>query len=100
MTDYERIGEYQASSRSGAGLAITFLLIGLGAGALAALLFAPDEGKKTRRALRRKYEDALDTFAEWKESAEDLMERGSDFAESAREKAREKVEPLRRVVRR
>ncbi|HZR31179.1 MAG TPA: YtxH domain-containing protein [Terriglobales bacterium] len=100
MTDYERIGESQASSRRGAGLAITFLLIGLGAGALAALLFAPDEGKKTRRALRRKYEDALDTFAEWKESAEDLIERGSDFADSAREKARGKVEPLRRVVRR
>ena len=60
MTDYERIGEYQASSRRGAGLAITFLLIGLGAGALAALLFAPDEGKKTRAGM-----GALPACGQW-----------------------------------
>ena len=55
MAEYERMGEYQSSQHRGgaAGVAITFLLIGLGAGALVALLIAPQEGKKTRRLLRR-----------------------------------------------
>src|SRR5919108_3942577 len=41
MTDYERYGEYQPSERSVLGTGITMLLIGLGAGALPALLLAP-----------------------------------------------------------
>ena len=102
MPEYERFGEYQSSQRQGgsAGLAITFLLIGVGAGALVALMFAPQEGKKTRRVLRRKYEDAVDAFTEWKETAEDMIEKGGDWASSAREAAREKVAPFRKAVRR
>jgi gas vesicle protein len=102
MAEYERVGEYQNSQRhgGGAGLAITFLLIGVGAGALVALLFAPGEGKKTRRVLRRKYEDAVDAFTEWKETAEDMIEKGSDWASTAKETAREKVAPFRKAMRR
>ncbi|HLK32442.1 MAG TPA: YtxH domain-containing protein [Terriglobales bacterium] len=102
MAEYERFGEYQSSRRrgSGAGLVITFLLIGVGAGALTALLLAPQEGKKTRRLLRRKYEDAVDAFSEWKETAEDMLEKGGDWASSARDVAREKVAPFRKAVRR
>lgn len=97
MAEREPIGEYQSSSRrGGAGLAITFLLIGLGVGALSALLFAPHEGKKTRRILRRKYEDAVDAFAEWKETAEDMIDKGSDWASAAKEK----VAPFRKAGRR
>ena len=40
------------------GVAITFLLIGVGAGALAALLFAPKSGEQLRRDIRRRYKDA------------------------------------------
>lgn len=102
MAEYERTGEYQSSQRRGstAGLAITFLLIGMGAGALVALLLAPQEGKKTRRLLRRKYEDAVDAFSEWKETAEDMIDKGSDWASSAKETAKEKVAPFRKAMKR
>ena len=102
MAEYERSGEYQSSQRRGgsAGQAITFLLIGMGAGALIALMVAPQEGKKTRKILRRKYEDAVDAFSEWKETAEDMIDKGSDWASSARETAKEKVAPFRKAMKR
>jgi len=99
MNDYERYGEYQPSDRSAVGTALTFLLIGLGAGALAALLFAPKSGKQVRRMLRRKYEDAVDTIndraGEWRERGSDLVERGSSLADAARER----VAPLTKAAR-
>lgn len=83
MTDDERFGEYEASESRGGGLGfgITMLLIGLGAGALTALLLAPQSGRRTRRMLRRKYEDALDTF---NERADEWRERGAGWADTAR----------------
>lgn len=84
MSDYERFGEYKSSQGSSWGLGVTMLLIGLGAGALTALLLAPRSGKQTRKMLRRKYEDAVDTFSE---RAEDLRERGSDLLDRARDLA-------------
>ena len=95
-----RLGTYESSDKSTAGIAITFLLIGLGAGALVALLLAPQSGKQLRRDLRRKYEGARDAVEDFtddaKERVEDAMERGADWMETAREK----VEPLRAAVRR
>jgi len=95
-----RLGTYESSDKSTAGIAITFLLIGVGAGALAALLLAPQSGKQLRRDLRRKYEgarDAVEDFTdEAKEIVEDAMGRGADWVETAREK----VEPLRSALRR
>jgi gas vesicle protein len=96
MTDYERFGDYQASDRSAVGLAITFLFIGLGAGALAALLFAPKSGKQIRKVLRRKYENAKDVFEDWQEQAGDVMEKGAEWANTAKEK----VAPIAKAVRR
>jgi len=82
MTDDERFDEYQSSeSRGGLGFGITMLLIGLGAGALTALLLAPQSGRRTRRMLRRKYEDAVETF---NERADEWRERGTSWAETAR----------------
>jgi gas vesicle protein len=107
MTDYERFGDYQPSDRSSVGLAITFLFIGLGAGALAALLFAPKSGKQIRRELRRKYESAKDVIEDWQEQAGDVIEKGSewastakDWASTARETAREKVAPFAKAMKR
>jgi gas vesicle protein len=97
-----REGKYEASERpsSQVGTAVTFLLIGLGAGAIAALLLAPKSGKALRKELRRSYEDARDSFDDWKdeakEAAEDIMERGAEVAESLRER----VAPLAKAVRR
>ncbi len=107
MTDYERFGDYQPSDRSSVGLAITFLFIGLGAGALAALLFAPKSGKQMRRDLRRKYEDAKDVFEDWQEQAGDALEKGAEWASNAKEwantakdAAKEKVAPFAKAVKR
>ena len=96
MTDYERMGDYQESDRRPVGLALTFLLVGLGAGALLGLLFAPKAGKQMRRTLRRKYEDARDAIEELGEQASDVIEKGTDWASTAKEK----VAPLGRVMRR
>jgi gas vesicle protein len=101
-----RIGRYE-SSDSNVGTAITFLLIGLGAGALAGLLLAPKTGKQMRRDLQRGFEDAKDTVGDWADEAKDRVRdvgdrvrdvaaRGVDLADDLREK----VEPLRRAINR
>jgi len=100
-------GRYESSESSHIGTAITFLLIGLGAGALAGLLLAPKAGKQLRKDLRRGYEDAKDSFGEWADEAKDRARevgervrdaaaRGADLAEDLRDK----VEPLRRAINR
>jgi hypothetical protein len=58
-----RLGRYESSEGNNLATAITFFLIGLGAGALAALALAPKTGKQFRRDLRRGYDDAKDTLA-------------------------------------
>jgi len=101
-----RIGRYQ-SSDSNTGTAITFLLIGLGAGALAGLLLAPKTGKQMRRDLQKGFDDAKDTLGDWADDAKDRVRdvsdrvrdvaaRGVDLADDLREK----VEPLRRAINR
>ena len=92
---FKSFGDYRASDRSSVGTAITFLFIGLGAGALAALLFAPQSGKQTRRMLRHKYDDAV---GELGERADEWMEKGSEWARDAKEAAEEKIAPLRNRV--
>ena len=94
MTDYERFGDYQPSDRSTASTAVTFLFIGLGIGALAALLFAPKSGRQMRKLLRRKYEDAVEQADELIDRGAELFERGSEFAHTATEK----VKPFARAA--
>lgn len=100
-------GRYESSDTNSVGTAITFLLIGIGAGALAALVLAPKTGKQFRRDLKRGYEDAKETVQDWTEEAKDrvrdatervrdVAERGASFADDLREK----TEPLRRVINR
>jgi gas vesicle protein len=100
-------GNYDSSDESNVSTAITFLLIGLGAGALAALLLAPKTGKQMRRDLQRGYKDAKETLEDWADEAKDRVKvasdrvrdvaaRGADIADDLREK----VEPLRRAINR
>ena len=100
-------GRYESSEGGRVGTAITFLLIGLGAGALMGLLLAPKTGKQLRKDLRRGYEDAKDSLGEWADDAKDRMRdvgdrvrdvaaRGADLADDLREK----VEPLRKAINR
>jgi len=100
-----RIGKYEASeSNSQVGTAVTFLLIGLGAGALLSLLLAPKTGKQLRKDLRRRYEDTLDALQDLKEDAKermgDALERGSELADDLKDAARDRVAPLGRALRR
>jgi len=95
-----REGKYEASEQGSVGTAITFLLIGLGAGTLIGLLFAPKSGRQMRRELRRRYEDARETIDDWKEDArevaEDAVERGAELADELRDR----VTPLAKTFKR
>ena|ERR1044071_92977 len=96
-----RTGKYEASDGdNSAGTAVTFLLIGLGAGALLGLLLAPKPGKQLRKDLRKKYDSARETVEDWtddaKEFAEEAMERGAEIADEVRER----VSPLAKAMRR
>jgi gas vesicle protein len=91
-------GKYESGST--VGTAITFLLIGLGAGTVIGMLLAPKPGKQMRRDLRRGYDSARETFDDWKENAKDfaeeVMERGSDFADDVRDRVTPVVKAARR----
>jgi gas vesicle protein len=108
MANYKRFGLYEGSDRgSQIGTALTFLFIGLGIGALSALLFAPQSGKQTRKMIRRKYEDALDTVEDWTDQAGEMWDKGVDYARDAKDrgaeyinKAADKVAPIAKVLRR
>src|ERR1700677_117844 len=102
-----RFGRYESSDKNNVGTAVTFFLIGLGAGALAALVLAPKTGKQFRRDLKRGYEDAKETLQDWTEEAKDRVrdakERVREVAErgaSLADELRDKVEPLRRAINR
>ncbi len=86
------------SGGSGAGLGISLLLIGLGIGAVTALLLAPDSGRKTRKRLRRRYEDARETLGDWQDQANDAWERGSDWAGEKRKVMNKRVKPIRKSI--
>jgi gas vesicle protein len=91
-------GKYESGST--VGTAITFLLIGLGAGTVIGMLLAPKPGKQMRRDLRRGYDSARETIDDWKENAKDfaeeVMERGSDFADDVRDRVTPVVKAARR----
>ncbi|HXZ81163.1 MAG TPA: YtxH domain-containing protein [Terriglobales bacterium] len=100
-----------SDDRNSVGIALTFLFIGLGIGALSALLFAPSSGKQMRKNLRRKYEGAREALDEWTDQASDMIDRGSDIANKVRdrgrdwagkaaEKARDRVAPVTRALNR
>lgn len=95
-----REGKYESSLGGQVGTAITFLLIGLGAGTLIGMLFAPKAGRQMRKELRQKYEGARETIEDWKadaqEAAEGVLERGAELAEELRER----VTPLAKSIRR
>lgn len=96
MADF-RFGDYEFSRRQrNVNTALGFLAIGLGLGALAALLLTPKTGKQLRKDVRRKYEDARDAVGDWSDRAGDLWEKGEELAEAAKRKA----EPVTRAFRR
>jgi gas vesicle protein len=94
-----RSGKYESSGGT-VGTAVTFLLIGLGVGAALGLLLAPKAGRQLRKDLRRSYDDAVETASDWTEEAKDrieeIVEKGGDFADEVRAKAKPLSDLLRR----
>ena len=90
MSDYERYGDYNQQSsgnvaEKGSGAnAVKFLLIGVGIGAAAALLFTPVSGRECRETIRKGYRNALDSISE---QTRNLRERGSNLLGFSRKKA-------------
>ena len=99
-----REGKYEPSDSDGQnshiGTAITFLLIGLGAGAALGFLYAPKAGKQARKELRRQFESAKGTLDDWTGDAKDLAEQALERGVELAEEFREKVGPLLDHIRR
>jgi gas vesicle protein len=76
---------FMADNRTGM---ISGLLIGSAIGAAVALLFAPQDGRKTRRMIRRRAEDSLDQLSE---AGKQISEVGRDVYDRCREFAGEAV---------
>ena len=78
MTDYERFGDYSPQSEhdNHFGFGLMFLFIGLGIGAITALMFSPKSGKHIRRRIRRHYEDARDAIDDISDQAEHYAHKG------------------------
>jgi gas vesicle protein len=61
----------------------SYLLIGLGLGAIAGLLLAPRSGEETRKYLRERSNKGLDTLnqraGKLRESAEGIVKKGKEF---------------------
>lgn len=81
-----------------AGDRITFFLLGTAIGAAVALLVAPESGKRTRRTLRRKGQDAadyvIDASKELAERCEDLYKRSGELVDDASHELSEKYREL------
>lgn len=76
--------------------------IGAAAGAAIALIYAPQSGAKTRRQLRRGFEDAGDYIKDTAETIGDqagkCMKRGKSLVEDARDTAEVAFGAARKVV--
>lgn len=86
------------STGTGAGLGITLLLVGLGIGAVTALLLAPDSGRKTRKRLRRRYDDAREVLGDWSDQASDAWDSGADWASKKSKAVNKRVKPIRKSI--
>jgi len=81
MNEYQQYGEYSQQPRetpsgTSVGSTITFLLIGVGIGAAAALLFTPVSGSELRGSISRGYRSTLDGISQ---GAQRLRDRGANL---------------------
>ncbi len=92
-----RLGNFEFSRRQRRfTTALSFLAVGVGLGAIAAMFITPKTGKQLRKDVRRRYEDARDAVENIGDRASDIWERRDEWAEAARRKA----EPVTRAFRR
>jgi gas vesicle protein len=71
-------------------------LVGVGVGAVVALLLAPRTGEETRKLIAKKAEEGKDYVAskgkEFREQAEELVEKGKELVTKQRERLAEVLE--------
>ena len=76
--------------------------VGVAAGAVVALIYAPQTGEKTRRQLRRSFEDAGDYIKDAADTISDqtgkYVKRGKDIVEDVVESASNAVTAAKKVV--
>ncbi|MBB6143479.1 gas vesicle protein [Silvibacterium bohemicum] len=76
--------------------------VGVAAGAAVALIYAPQSGEKTRRQLRRGFEDAGDYLKDAAENlsdqAEKYVKRGKDIVDDVVDTASNAVSAAKKVV--
>jgi gas vesicle protein len=82
---------------------LPYLLLGIGLGVVAGILFAPQSGEKTRRMIREKAEDSVDFVkrrsAEFQETATDAIERGKKTIQRRKDTIAAAVEAGRQAYR-
>ena len=81
MNEYDRYGEYtqqsqESSGSSGSADAVKYMLIGMGIGAVVALLLAPASGSEIRNAVRRRFRSTVDGL---NDRAQHLKRQGSNL---------------------
>ena len=88
MDEYQNYGEYTQQSKenggTNTGTAIKFLLLGIGVGAAAALLFSPMSGREVREAISHGCRNAIDGISQ---QTRNLRERGSNLLGFNRKRA-------------
>ena len=93
-------GSYEAAdgegeSRGAFGIATAFFMLGVGCGAVAAMLVTPKTGRQMRRILKRRFEDARENVGDFADEAqdrmEDTLEQGGRWARSVAAVAKEKM---------
>jgi len=76
--------------------------VGVAAGAVVALIYAPQAGAKTRRQLRRGFEDAgdylKDTAGTFNDRAQTYVKRGKDVLDDVVDSAQNVVSAARKVT--
>jgi gas vesicle protein len=84
--DEKKRGNHQGSR-------LTYLVVGLGIGALAGVLLAPQSGDETREWFATKYKDGVDSVnakvKQTRQKVEELIDRGQEQVSEAVDKGRE-----------
>lgn len=81
-----------SEQRSSAGSALLGFILGVSAGALAALLLAPRSGKDTRRRIGHWLDELEKEGADWVEEGKEVLERGKKNVMDKAAKVRDAVE--------
>jgi gas vesicle protein len=82
---------------------VGFFVAGVGIGAILALLLAPKTGEQTRKLIAKKADEGKDYVAsrgrEFREQAEDLVEKGKELVSKQKERLAEVLETGKEAAR-